>query len=175
MRSSHPTLQRHPCAPPTALQKQKQPAFDPTKIDMKNFDPMQFMAESKRGKPLMIIVELKEKRADKRAAEELLGIWGDALRQAYVPNTGYILDTDKFLFNLDDGAYAADAKKFLLAQKETKMVQIESQQYFPGDPMPKPADTGSSKKKKKRAAPPPPPPPPPPTEAPAADAHADEL
>ena len=108
------------------------------------------MAGSKRGKPLMVIVEIKEKNPDKAAAEDMVRVWADALRQAFVPNTGYVLDVDKFLFNLDDGAYMADAKAFLLSRPETKMVQIDSQQYFPGDPMPKPADTGSSKPKRRK-------------------------
>ena len=110
------------------------------------------MASSKRGKPLMVIVELNEKYPTKTDAEDGVRLWGDALRQVFVPNTGYVLDVDKFLFNLDDGSYVNDAKAFLLSRPETKMVQIDSQQYFPGDPIPKPADTGSSSPPKKKRA-----------------------
>ena len=110
------------------------------------------MASSKRGKPLMVIVELKEGYPTKVEAEDGVRLWGDGMRQAFVPNTGYVLDVDKFLFNLDDGSYVNDAKNYLLSRPETKMVQIDSQQYFPGDPIPKPADTGSSSSKKKKGS-----------------------
>jgi hypothetical protein len=131
---------------------QKPKPFDPN-----NFDPVAMAAQGKRGKPLMVIVELIEHFPTKTDAEEALRVWVDGLRQAFVPNTGYVLGTNQYLFNLDEGSHVAEAKAYLLTRPNVRFVQIDQQEYYPGDPTPKPANTGSSSsgsgsKKRKAAA-----------------------
>ncbi|XP_037780001.1 LDLR chaperone boca-like [Penaeus monodon] len=98
--------------------------FDPSNIG----DPEQLLKMSKKGRTLMMFVQVKDELTPEKA-EDITKLWQSALYNNHIQAERYMVDQRRALFMFKDGAQAWDAKDFLVEQEEFKECSIENKVY----------------------------------------------
>lgn len=109
---------------PEHLRPQPQVKFDPSNIG----DPEELLKMSKKGRTLMMFVQVKDELAPSDA-EEVTKLWQSSLYNNHIQAERYMVDERRALFMFKDGAQAWDAKDFLLEQKDLKECSVENKVY----------------------------------------------
>ncbi|KAK4303294.1 hypothetical protein Pmani_024679 [Petrolisthes manimaculis] len=109
---------------PEHLRPQPKMTFDPDNIG----DPESLLKMSKKGRTLMMFVQVKDE-LDPDRAEEVTKLWQGALYNNHIQAERYMVDQRRAIFMFKDGAQAWDAKDFLVQQKEVKECSIENKIY----------------------------------------------
>jgi len=103
-----------------------QPQLDLSKLDMKN--PEEMMKMSKKGKTVMMFVRVKDSKS-RDETEEVTSIWQTGLWNNHIQAERFVLEDDRVMFMFKDGAFAWEAKDFLIEQERCQDVQLEQQTY----------------------------------------------
>ncbi|XP_042866932.1 LDLR chaperone boca-like [Penaeus japonicus] len=98
--------------------------FDPSNIG----DPEQLLKMSKKGRTLMMFVQVKDHLAPEKA-EDVTKLWQSALHNNHIQAERYMVDQRRAIFMFKDGAQAWDAKDFLVEQEDFKECSIENKVY----------------------------------------------
>ncbi|XP_028402679.1 LDLR chaperone boca-like [Dendronephthya gigantea] len=101
--------------------------FDPSQF---NGDPMAMMKLAKKGKTVMVFVQVGEK-FDKKEADKITERWHHSLFNAQFQIQRYMVSDRRAIFLLQDGSTAWDIKDFLIKQPECESVEFDNQK-FPG-------------------------------------------
>jgi len=117
---------------------------------MGEFKPEDIMKMTKKGKTLMMFVNL-DGNPTKQECETLTGIWQSSLRNNHIQAERYVIDDARAIYLFHDGAQAWEAKDFFIEQEGVEFVSLEGQDYpgkksksVKGKPMP---DAKSKSKK----------------------------
>jgi hypothetical protein len=105
----------------------------PKPIDMskvREMGPEGVKSMSKKGKSLMIFVTVTGE-PNERETEEITSLWQSSLFNANLQATRYIMESNKAIFMVDDGATAWEIKNFLIKQERCLEVLID-QETYPG-------------------------------------------
>merc|ERR1711874_359617 len=125
-----------------------QPQMDLSKLDMSN--PDELMKATKKGKTVMMFVRVTA-FVDRDETEEITALWQTGLQNNHIQAERFLIEDDRVMFMFRDGAFAWDAKEFLLEQERCEEVQLEQQTYYGKNSKGKPAEKGKKKKKKKKS------------------------
>merc|ERR1712226_1789738 len=90
---------------------------------------------------------------DKAETEEVTSLWQTGLYNNHVQAERFVIEDDRVMFMFRDGAYAWEAKDFLIEQERCEEVQLEQQTYkgnFAVNKEAEPSKTKKDKKKKKK-------------------------
>ncbi|XP_071552502.1 LDLR chaperone boca [Panulirus ornatus] len=98
--------------------------FDPSNIG----DPENLLKMSKKGRTLMMFVQVKDELSPEQA-EEVTKIWQGSLYNSHIQAERYMVDQRRAIFMFRDGAQAWDAKDFLIEQQELKECSVENKVY----------------------------------------------
>ncbi|XP_050686099.1 LDLR chaperone boca-like [Eriocheir sinensis] len=109
---------------PEHLRPQPQVQFDPSNIG----DPEQLLKMSKKGRTLMMFVQVKDELSPSEA-EEVTKLWQSSLYNNHIQAERYMVDERRAIFMFKDGAHAWDAKDFLVTQKDLKECSVENKVY----------------------------------------------
>ena len=104
-----------------------QPQLDLSKLDMSN--PEELMKATKKGKTIMMFVKVTD-FVDRDETEEISSLWQTGLYNNHVQAERFLIEDDRVMFMFRDGAYAWEAKEFLLEQERCEEVQLEQQTYY---------------------------------------------
>jgi len=125
-----------------------QPQLDFSKLDMNN--PDELMKATKKGKTVMMFVRVTD-FVDRDETEEISSLWQTGLYNNHVQSERFLIEDDRVMFMFRDGAYAWEAKEFLLDQERCEEVQLEQQTYYGKYSKNKPAEEVKKPKKKKKS------------------------
>lgn len=114
-----------------------------SKIDLKNLDSIKKI--NKKGQPLMMFITVSGEPT-KQETEQITTLWQNSLFNANFEVTRYMLEHNKAIFMVNDGATAWDIKDFLVKQDRCLQVVIDNE-TFPGEKF-KDQDNKSSSKVK---------------------------
>jgi len=109
---------------PDHLKKPK--PIDMTKLDMSN--PDNIMKMSKSGKPTMMFVSVSGNPTEKEATD-ITQIWQSSLFNANMDVQRYMVESNRAIFMVKDGANAFDVKDYLIKQDRCKEVTIDQQSW----------------------------------------------
>ena len=104
-----------------------QPQLDLSKLDMRN--PDQLMMASKKGKTVMMFATILD-FVDKEDSEEISSLWQTGLYNNHIQSERLMIEDDKVMFMFRDGAWAWEAKDYLLEQERVDEVQLEQNTYY---------------------------------------------
>jgi hypothetical protein len=105
----------------------------PKPIDMnkvRQMGPEGIKSISKKGKTLMIFVTVTGEPTE-RETEEITSLWQSSLFNANLQSTRYLMESNKAIFMVEDGATAWEIKDFLVKQERCLDVLID-QETYPG-------------------------------------------
>jgi len=125
-----------------------QPQLDFSKLDMNN--PDELMKATKKGKTVMMFVRVTD-FVDRDETEEISSLWQTGLYNNHVQSERFLIEDDRVMFMFRDGAYAWEAKEFLLDQERCEEVQLEQQTYYGKYSKKKPEEEVKKPKKKKKS------------------------
>jgi hypothetical protein len=120
--------------PPDELEPHKRPAStfkipkDEKGKDELFKDPEKLMIASKKGKTLMVFVNIAGKPT-REQTEELTARWQIGLGNNHMRCERYVIDDDRVIFVFHDGSLAFVAKDFLLDQPELKELSIDQRTW----------------------------------------------
>jgi hypothetical protein len=123
------------------------PAIDFSNIDMNN--PEGMIKATKKGKTIMMFVRVKD-FVSREDTEELTSLWQTGLYNNHVQAERFLIEDDRCMFMFRDGAYAWDAKDYLLDQERCEDVQLEQQTYYGKYSNNKAEEAKKEKEKKKK-------------------------
>ncbi|XP_045108164.1 LDLR chaperone boca-like [Portunus trituberculatus] len=109
---------------PEHLRPQPQLHFDPSNIG----DPEQLLKMSKKGRTLMMFVQVKDELSPSEA-EEVTKLWQSSLYNSHIQAERYMVDDRRAIFMFKDGSQAWEAKDFLLEQKDLRECSVENKVY----------------------------------------------
>ncbi|KAG0726907.1 LDLR chaperone boca [Chionoecetes opilio] len=109
---------------PEHLRPQPKVQFDPSNIG----DPEQLLKMTKKGRTLMMFVQVKDELSSDEA-EEMTRLWQSSLFNNHIQAERYMVDERRAIFMFKDGAQAWEAKDFLLEQKDLKECSMESKVF----------------------------------------------
>merc|ERR1712115_752446 len=66
---------------------------------------------------------------DKAETEEVTSLWQTGLYNNQIQAERFVIEDDRVMFMFRDGAYAWEAKDFLIEQERCEEVQLEQQTY----------------------------------------------
>merc|ERR1712089_43731 len=89
---------------------------------------------------------------DRDETEEISSLWQTGLYNNHVQSERFLIEDDRVMFMFRDGAYAWEAKEFLLDQERCEEVQLEQQTYYGKYSKKKPEEEVKKPKKKKEIA-----------------------
>lgn len=117
--------------PPDELPEHLRP---PPKLDVdldqiNNLSPEYLLKLSKKGKTVMIFVNLKD-GIPKDEVNRLTGLWQTSLLNNHIVSERYPLDDNRAIYMFKDGSQSWDAKDFLIEQKEVDQVTVENKIYY---------------------------------------------
>ncbi|KAJ8664254.1 hypothetical protein QAD02_005916 [Eretmocerus hayati] len=104
-----------------------QPKIDMSKMDLSN--PDNILKMTKKGKSLMMFVDVDPEMSSEKA-EEVLRIWQSSLHNNHIIAERYPIDKNRAIFMFKDGAQAVDAKNYIIEQPECAHVTLEGQNYY---------------------------------------------
>lgn len=125
-----------------------QPQLDLSKLDMNN--PDELMKATKKGKTVMMFVRVTD-FVDRAETEEITSLWQTGLYNNHVQAERFLIEDDRVMFMFRDGAYAWEAKEFLLEQERCEEVQLEQQTFHGKFSKKKPKEEKKKKKTKAKA------------------------
>ncbi len=102
----------------------------PIDFDKIKNNPDAIKSASKKGKALMIFVTVSSEPTEQET-EKITSLWQSSLFNANLQTTRYIMESNKAIFMVDDGATAWEIKNFLVKQERCLEVTIDSE-VFPG-------------------------------------------
>ena len=88
-------------------------------------DPQNLMKQSKKGKPMMIFVGVRDAVDNQPYTEQVSSRWTNSLHNAHIPVQRYIVAPDRVLFMVEDGSLAWDIKNYLTTLTECTTVSFE--------------------------------------------------
>ena len=103
-----------------------QDPVDFSKLDMNN--PEAVMKATKKGKTVMMFVKIN-KFVSREETEEVSSLWQTGMYNAHIMSERFLLEPNRVMFSFRDGAYAWEAKEFLIEQERVEDVQLEQQTY----------------------------------------------
>lgn len=109
---------------PEHLRPQPKLHFDPSNIG----DPEELLKMSKKGRTLMMFVQVKEELSPEQA-EDVTKLWQGSLYNNHIQAERYMVDQRRAIFMFKDGAQAWEAKDFLIEQQELKECSMENKVY----------------------------------------------
>jgi len=109
---------------PDYLKKPK--PIDMTKMDMSN--PDEIMKMSKSGKPTMLFVTVSGNPTEKEASD-ITALWQSSLFNANLDVQRYMIEANRAIFMVKDGANSFQVKDFLLKQDRCQQVTIDQQSW----------------------------------------------
>ncbi|XP_063952510.1 LRP chaperone MESD-like [Lytechinus pictus] len=114
---------------PDDLMEHERPApkIDFSKMDAKN--PESILQMSKKGKTLMMFVTVSGDPTQEEA-ETITQRWQDQLFNANFQLQRYMVDSNRAIFLLKDGALAWEMKNFLIDQDRCYEVTIDNKSYY---------------------------------------------
>ncbi len=90
--------------------------------DREEFDAENLLKLSKKGKPVMLFVGIRE---DYSNIEQLSSRWMQSLQNAHIQLQRYIVAPDRVLFVVEDGSLAWKVKDFLVTSTECSTVTFD--------------------------------------------------
>jgi len=96
--------------------------------NMGNISPDDIMKLTKKGKTLMMFVNLVG-NPTRHECDTLTGLWQTSLRNNHIQAERYVIDDARAIFLFQDGAQAWEAKDFLTTQEGVKEVTLEGQSH----------------------------------------------
>ncbi|XP_014212967.1 LDLR chaperone boca [Copidosoma floridanum] len=114
---------------PDELPEYKRP---PAKIDFSKLDmtdPDNVLKVSKKGKSVMMFVDVNPELSEFEAAS-VLSRWQSNLQNNHIVAERYPIDSKRAIFKFSDGAQAVDAKNFFITERECSHVTLEGQNYI---------------------------------------------
>jgi len=124
-----------------------QAQIDMSKLDMSN--PEAVMQLTKKGKTVMMFVRVNNFK-DRADTEEITSLWQTGLYNNHIQAERFVIEDDRVMFMFRDGAYAWEAKDFLIEQERCEEVQLEQQTYKGNFAVEKEDSKKKDKKKKKK-------------------------
>ncbi|CAL1678440.1 unnamed protein product [Lasius platythorax] len=103
------------------------PKIDLSQIDTAN--PDNFLRMTKKGKGVMMFVDLKPEVSDEQA-EVVMRIWQSSLQNNHIIAERYPIDTKRVIYMFREGSQAVDAKNYLLEQPELSHLTLEGQTFY---------------------------------------------
>merc|ERR1719259_1485774 len=99
---------------------------DFSKLDMNN--PGDVLKATKKGKTVMLFAKINQFKS-REETEEVSSLWQTGLYNAHIQGERFLLEDTRVMFSFRDGAYAWEAKDFLIEQERVEDVQLEGQTY----------------------------------------------
>merc|ERR1711955_73485 len=87
---------------------------------------------------------------DRAETEEISSLWQTGLYNNHVQAERFVIEDDRVMFMFRDGAYAWEAKDFLIEQERCEEVQLEQQTYKGNFAVNKDESKKKDKKKRKK-------------------------
>jgi len=109
---------------PEHLKKPK--PIDMTKMDMSN--PDSIMKMSKSGKPTMMFVSVSGNPTEKESSD-ITALWQSSLFNANMEVQRYMIESNRAIFMVKDGANSFEVKDFLVKQERCAEVTIDQQTW----------------------------------------------
>merc|ERR1711936_380460 len=104
---------------------------------------------TKKGKTVMMFVRINNFKS-RAETEEISSLWQTGLYNNHVQAERFVIEDDRVMFMFRDGAYAWEAKDFLIEQERCEEVQLEQQTYYGKFSKNKPKEDKLKKKKKSK-------------------------
>merc|ERR1712024_198167 len=107
------------------------------------------MQATKKGKTVMMFAKIHN-FVSREETEEVTSIWQTGLYNNHIQAERFVIEDDRVMFMFRDGAYAWEAKDFLIEQERCEEVQLEQQTYKGNFAVEKEDSKKKDKKKKKK-------------------------
>ncbi|XP_011874474.1 PREDICTED: LDLR chaperone boca [Vollenhovia emeryi] len=104
------------------------PKMDISKLDIR--DPETMLKLSKKGKGVMMFVDLESNVSDEQA-DIATRIWQTGLQNNHITIERYPIENKRYIFMFHDGAQALEGKDYLLQHPEVAFITIEGRKYYP--------------------------------------------
>ena len=89
-------------------------------------DPQSMMRASKANKAAMLLVTVNEDPT-KEETEDLTLLWEMGLYNNQIHASRFLIDDDRMMFTLNDGATAFEVKDYLIEQERVEIVEIDEE------------------------------------------------
>merc|ERR1719370_2828545 len=109
------------------------------------------MQATKKGKTVMMFAKIHN-FVSRDETEEISSLWQTGLYNNHVQSERFLIEDDRVMFMFRDGAYAWEAKEFLVEQERCEEVQLEQQTYYGKYSKKKPEEEVKKPKMKKSKA-----------------------
>ena len=88
-------------------------------------DPEKLMKQSKKGKPVMVFVGVRDAVDNQPYTEQVSSRWMNSLHNAHIPVQRYVVAPDRVLFMVDDGSLAWEIKDYLVTLTDCTTVSFD--------------------------------------------------
>ena len=99
---------------------------DFTKLDMNNHEEV--MKATKKGKTVMLFAKINKFKS-REETEEISSLWQTGMYNAHIQGERFLIEDNRVMFSFRNGAYAWEAKDFLIEQERVEDVQLEQKTY----------------------------------------------